>query len=478
MTHSRNCDSLELCHRLQHAEDIDDILLKNPTWKRAHGCRLCGLKDYSSETEWKVDLEVNHIELRYTWMAGKAHAVNFLDISDRFYSDLSNGVTTLKPNKRLAGVTVDEDCIENAFHSLDEEEEVENLEDAEAAREIEETLADCPEPASENVISNKIDYDGKQIYKTSIIKEFFGGSKIDLTSTDRLKRVRGYSKFNSSEEQGEINVDLDDSIIIGDYVAGRILVEKQITQSSLCIAKILSLKDRQSGIYKTAIPSNSLGNTEVTAKIMPAKVVDGFLKFVPSNGTPEVVWDGNKCTTVAIEDFAINLEEAISLFSLLPLVSPKRIKSSLLPYDDSFVEATDDLELKEKAACKVCSKEVGLKKMRLHVGKHILEGNLVNVCGFCGSDGCSINLVKSSGRGNSSTLGPQSNCVYFSKFSLKSAETSTKSSPCTNRPFACPVCETVVWTYMMSYHYAQVHKEATSQSYISSAEKEMVLSKK
>ena len=51
---------------------------------------------------------------------------------------------------------------------------------------------------------------------------------------------------------------------------------------------------------------------------MPAKVVDGFLKVVPSNGTPEVVpsngtpevvpsngtpevvWDGNKCTTVAI----------------------------------------------------------------------------------------------------------------------------------------------------------------------------------
>ena len=42
---------------------------------------------------------------------------------------------------------------------------------------------------------------------------------------------------------------------------------------------------------------------------MPAKLVDGFLKFVPSNGTPEVVpsngtpevvWDGNKCTTVAI----------------------------------------------------------------------------------------------------------------------------------------------------------------------------------
>ena len=59
---------------------------------------------------------------------------------------------------------------------------------------------------------------------------------------DRLKRVCGYSKFNSSEEQGEINVDLDDSIIIGDYVAGRILVEKQITQSSLCIAKILSLR--------------------------------------------------------------------------------------------------------------------------------------------------------------------------------------------------------------------------------------------
>ena len=46
ITHARNCDSLELCQRLSHAEYIEAIITKHPTWKRIHGRRLCGNKDY------------------------------------------------------------------------------------------------------------------------------------------------------------------------------------------------------------------------------------------------------------------------------------------------------------------------------------------------------------------------------------------------------------------------------------------------
>ena len=56
--------------------------------------------------------------------------------------------------------------------------------------------------------------------------------------------------------------------------------------------------------------------------------------------------------------------------------------SSLLPYDKSLVDATDVVVGKEKVPCKLCNKEVDMEQMQLHVGKHILENNLSNVCGF------------------------------------------------------------------------------------------------
>ena len=46
-----------------------------------------------------------------------------------------------------------------------------------------------------------------------------------------------------------------------------------------------------------------------------------------------------------------------------------------------------------------------------------------------------------------------SNCDYKVKFSLEAAEKSTKSSPCTNRPVSCPVCNMILWSCNMYDHY-------------------------
>ena len=100
------------------------------------------------------------------------------------------------------------------------------------------------------------------------------------------------------------------------------------------------------------------------------------------------------------------------------------------------------IQLKEKVDCKVYSKDLEIKKCDTILAKHILNENL--------AIGCTIELVKSSGRGTSVTNGPQSNYANFSKFSMKSAETPTKSSPCTNRPIICPLCKTTFWAYLIS----------------------------
>ena len=190
------------------------------------------------------------------------------------------------------------------------------------------------------------------------------------------------------------------------------------------------------------------------------------------------MWEGANCTTINVENSFITLEDAKYYLSHLPIASPKNVSSSLLPYSADLVDGTEIVPNKETLPCKLCNNHIEMKQMRRHVGKHILEDGLENVCGFCGTQGCSLELVKSSGLGTSATLSSKSNCTHFSKFSLKAAEKSTKSSPCTNRPISCTVCHVVVWSYSLSGHYKQVHQEVVPPVMVPDEEKNLVLSKK
>ena len=83
----------------------------------------------------------------------------------------------------------------------------------------------------------------------------------------------------------------------------------------------------------------------------------------------------------------------------------------------------------DKIKCKLCEKQLLTKNMTKHIGFHILNDSLEDVCGFCGMSGCSIDIIHGSGRGKTSSKIISSNCEYKVKFSLKAAEQSTKSSP-------------------------------------------------
>ena len=81
-------------------------------------------------------------------------------------------------------------------------------------------------------------------------------------------------------------------------------------------------------------------------------------------------------------------------------------------------------------------------------------------------------------QGKSATQAPKSNCTYASKFSLKPGEKSTSSTPCTNRPIVCTICNTVVWSYMMTSHYSQVNDGVKCPLSMTVEERELVLGKK
>ena len=120
--------------------------------------------------------------------------------------------------------------------------------------------------------------------------------------------------------------------------------------------------------------------------------------------------------------------------------------------------------------CRVCGENMDQKIMRIHVGKHIIKEKLENVCGFCCVSGCTIQLVSGSGRGKTVTMIAESNCPYKKKFSLKAAETPTKSGPCTNRPVCCDVCKAVVWSCHVSCHYRERHMDYPTPTSVSANE--------
>ena len=103
VTHTKNCDYLELCHRLQHAQSINEILLANPKWKRSDGRRLGDMRDFYSQIEWSGLVEVSECDMFSLWISGRGQAVKALGISNEFFKSMPNGVSMLKPSKNWWG---------------------------------------------------------------------------------------------------------------------------------------------------------------------------------------------------------------------------------------------------------------------------------------------------------------------------------------------------------------------------------------
>ena len=68
---------------------------------------------------------------------------------------------------------------------------------------------------------------GSPVYKATIVKEVLNGNT-HVSSAERLRRVRGYSKHpgSSETEDNEDALDLDDALMLGDMLAVKLLYDK------------------------------------------------------------------------------------------------------------------------------------------------------------------------------------------------------------------------------------------------------------
>ena len=156
----------------------------------------------------------------------------------------------MRPNKRLVGVTerfelgeedVDTQVEESEEHQTSES-EVLGDDDNLVSLDIEELIEDNEAGAFEATV----EVGGKKVHKASAVREIFN-DKSDGSSTDRLRRVRSYTKYVTADVLNSVDdneVELDEMIMIGDRVGGKVALKSGT--ACFAVGKIASMKDIKS----------------------------------------------------------------------------------------------------------------------------------------------------------------------------------------------------------------------------------------
>ena len=212
--------------------------------------------------------------------------------------------------------------------------------------------------------------------------------------------MRGYSKHpgSSETEDNEDALDLDDTLMLGDMLAVKLLYNKDSV--ALAFVKIMSMKIKIGGKYATVILSINIGDFCFEGYILESHVSWNFV-YVMNVITNKLCksLDGASCVLVQLSNSSIEKDKVSNLMNQIPISVNKVSRSKLLPYDESLTECLGTEEMIDKIKRKLCERQLLIKNMRKHIGFHILNDSSEDVCGFCGMPGCSIDIIHGSGRG-------------------------------------------------------------------------------
>ncbi|EJD41274.1 hypothetical protein AURDEDRAFT_169660 [Auricularia subglabra TFB-10046 SS5] len=238
------------------------------------------------------------------------------------------------------------------------------------------------------------------------------------------------------------------------------------------------------------------------------------MRITTRSGDKDWVWNGlweNRRTLLtltgrqiqvispSVETVEGSLVYAFSTEELCVLTSElfRRLKSDLHHLPDVKVTTTFPYRTEQGSACFAaqsdaqdgdieqsryrCSRcpsalldEKDMRRIREHMGAHILHdehfSGTTDACGLCLRTGgaCLMFLKKGTGKNRLIIDMQKSRCPnLFKRFSLKPASESKDSSPCSNAPVVCPVCDpktspAAVWRYCLRSHLLNVHGFAES----------------
>ena len=188
-----------------------------------------------------------------------------------------------------------------------------------------------------------------------------------------MRRVRGYSKNpgSSSTAGNKDDLDLDDTIMLGDILALKIFLDKNF--AVLAFVKIMSMKHKDGGKHATVIPSFQIGEYTFEGCILESKLSRNVI-YVSCKNTNELCKsiDGSFCVIVQLNNSNIEKEKVFKIFDQIPISDTKLNKSKLLPYEKSLKECIESKEKDhQKLKCKLWEQQVMHKKMRKNIASYI-----------------------------------------------------------------------------------------------------------
>ena len=462
-------DNLELINASRSIELATNILTKNCNWssgKRSVMRRLC--LDYSNPQDRNADsLLLKDVNIVSAWNVGRAKVEMILNRFPKYcgnacsFAELAQkGVTLKKPfGAQIIGVSEledDDDEISSlsadALSSANSDNEDEDMEGAGTGPESdhgqsEDELNDSTQTIIDMVPLPRVSHDpqieieGVPIYKATFVKNAFSSNPL---SSDRLRRVRGYTRF---EEEADNVASTDDTLMAGDPI----LVSHQ---GALLICVIKAIKKADQRCKSLNICDLNRLNVSFTVQRLQLESSNDYFFW-----NEELI--GEEFTVVGPNCYAVQpkLKEHDGSYRYSfekQILSELSVSIETASTSDSNSNAAV-LSSSHKVSCRVCGLMIPLNKMRQHIGCHLVRNTIsgINICGFCGGNSCENILTQTSRKKTTAFFKIQSNCQYFVQ--LKRKPQFSVRNPCSNYVTLCQICSASVWTYNMKCHYTEHH---------------------
>ncbi|KAG9090473.1 hypothetical protein FS749_000513 [Ceratobasidium sp. UAMH 11750] len=491
--------------------------------------------DHTNPLSWTGDVVVGHVNLRAAWLQGQSQAAAILTragvpftFDPAMLLAASLNVDLMRPHGSYPGIQTDDlepilqaaplseladdptrpdsdifshpdesrDNTHTPLHFSDEELGIEHLEPASPQA----TLPECSKKGWVLV-------DNKRVHLQSVIRCLLGTDG-SAKSTDRLRRVCGFTRYLGSVSARTDSV-MGDYFQVSDLVAtflraegrvalaiarvtniiaedGRLLEsisEKQFSDSSVTLSGQLLELENDLGTWYWTHKYDSATNSAASAHRKRHTGFDFDARLcrpvtpglAERNG--ECIWAFNHTHIKALMDELWAICANFAPEDNIPVCQP----SATFPYrisDDPNVlvhlvatEVVQHATRPTHAACFECGKRVAIKKMRVHVGQHLLSGKSTfgvmdanksvewSPCGFCGRHGTCNTWVERQHKA-AKALRIVSDCPFRDTFSYSPTPRSSKSNPCTNRPVQCPACPPAsgyIWSYNLQDHVRIIH---------------------